>query len=142
MEIHLLDERLPDPRPATEGSAGIDLYACVDSLVVIKAGHTVIIPSGIKVAIPVKRVGLVIPRSSTGIKGLVLANQTGVIDSDYRGEVKIPIYNNSDNPLVIDPMDRIAQMVVVYHYDYANVKVVDFLDETERGEGGFGHTGK
>lgn len=144
MEIQILDPRLHGdklPQVHTAGSAGIDLRASINVGVLIAPGNTVMLGSGIKVAIPVGYVGLLIPRSSTGIRGVHLANVVGVIDSDYRGEIKLPIKNVTPGPMQIDPMERIAQLVVLSHLDYSTIKFVDALDETERGEGGFGHTG-
>lgn len=145
MELKLLDDRL-DPawfQPQTDGSAGIDLYCCTPCPMVAAPNVPIKVPLGISVAIPAGYVGLLMPRSSAGVKGFALANTVGVIDSDYRGELTAMAINTLERTrLKISPMDRLFQLVVVPHWDYAGtVRVVDELTPTDRGAGGFGSTG-
>lgn len=150
MEIKILDKRLTLDmlKPATSGSAGIDLYACINNPVTLRPGETVSIPSGI--AIHIKDMfygGFVYPRSGLGSKnGIVLGNLTGVIDSDYTGEIMLTIWNRSAeiNPpfFVIKPMMRIAQLVIQPVLVPNLIHVDEFSEETERGDGGFGSTGQ
>ena len=145
MLVKLDDKRLSWDMiaPATRGSAGIDMHACIDEQIRVYAGEQVMIDSGIRVALEVGWAGKLYPRSSGGNNGLVLANSTGIIDSDYRGKVMVVVLNRTKNKCItIKPMDRIAQMVVVPHYNYDNMRQIGDLDETGRGEGGFGSTGK
>ena len=127
-----------------EGDAGIDLHAHIKMPYTLHTGCIKTVPSGIAVAIPEGWVGLVFPRSGLGSKGLVLGNLTGVIDSSYRGEIQIPLWNrNHDNwPFVIEPMMKVAQLVIVPHWDNSSFEFVEELNETERGTNGFGSTGK
>jgi len=142
MKIQLLDKRLPKPKPATIYSAGIDLHACIDTPLTLLPGDSKKLNSGIKVAIPTYWYGEMHIRSSIGMIGLNLMNSVGIIDSDYRGEIMIPVYNRSNIQIAINPMQRIAQLVISQHLDYGYIQVVKSLDVTERGEGGFGHTGE
>ena len=128
--------------PKTDQSAGIDLYACIDSTVRLQPGEIHKFNSGIRIAIDPGYVGCIFPRSSTGLKGLWLANITGIIDSDYRGDVVVAIKNTSKDEIAVNPMDRIAQLVVMPHYIHDNTHFVPVLDVTERGDNGFGSTGK
>ncbi len=136
MRLHAFD-LMPD-----EGDAGIDLYACINDPCAIFPNDVIAVQSGIKVAIPSGYVGLVVPRSSTGSIGIHLANSTGIIDSGYRGEIIMKMRNISNNRVVISPLDRIAQLVIVPYFDYTKLTLADELDETARGENGFGSTGK
>jgi len=131
------------PKIATEFSAGADLYACLENKnLVIKSGETVFVHTGLAVQIPVGYVGLVFARSSIACKrGLAPANKVGVIDSDYRGEIMVAIHNHSNSDKEIEDKERIAQMVIV-PYLPVNYVLSDDLDDTERGNGGFGSTGK
>lgn len=122
----------------SEKSAAIDLKAGV--LNHIKPGDTFLFPTGLYVEIPEGHVGLIVARSGLGTKGLVLSNQVGVIDSDYRGEVKVGLYNRSGKVAYIDRGERIAQMMIV-KLPTVQYQEVEELSETERGEGGFGSTG-
>ena len=133
---------IPFPARATEGSAGIDLAACVDEPVTIAPRALVRIPTGIAVALPSPDyVALVFARSGLGIRhGISLSNGVGVIDSDYRGEIQVGLTNLSHTPYTISPADRIAQLAVVPVVQ-VNPMPVENLDETERGSGGFGSTG-
>ena len=134
---------IPLPFYATSGSAAMDLHACMEAAVVIPAGGRKVIPTGIAIALPSPDyVALVFARSGLGIKhGISPANCVGVIDSDYRGEILVGLQNSGDADYVIQPADRIAQLMVVPVVQ-AKVKMVDQLDETQRGAGGFGSTGK
>lgn len=142
MRIKKLNEKAIVPTYGTEFSAGADLYACVDGEVVIGAGETAFISTGLAVEIPVGYVGLVYARSGLASKkGLAPANKVGVIDSDYRGEVMVAIYNQSKEERTVAYGERIAQMVIA-PFVQADFEVSETLDDTARGGGGFGSTGK
>ena len=129
------------PTYGTEFSAGADLYSGMTEPVIINAGTTEFIKTGIAMEIPEGLVGLVYARSGMACKkGLAPANKVGVIDSDYRGEIIVALHNHSDKPVTIEPKDRIAQIVLA-PYITADFNEVEELDDTERGEGGFGSTG-
>lgn len=137
-----LDDRAIMPTYATSSSAGADLYALSDGDIVIESGKTVLVHTGIAMAIPEGFVGLVFARSGLATKrGLAPANKVGVIDSDYRGEIMVPIYNQSDKDAVIESGERIAQLALI-PYLTADFEETDILDETDRGESGFGSTGR
>lgn len=141
IEIKKLDERATIPTYGTEFSAGADIYALLDEPVTIGPGETKLIHTGLAIAIPEGFVGLNFARSGMATKrGLAPANKVGVIDSDYRGEVMVALYNQGSLPQTIEHGDRIAQMVFVPYYS-ANFIIKDELNETVRGEGGFGSTG-
>ena len=130
------------PTFGSREAAGADLYACLEEPVTIEPGKTVFLPTGLSMALPKGYVGLVYARSGLACKqGLAPANKVGVIDSDYRGEFMIALHNHSTEDRVIEHGDRIAQLVVtpVIQPDYYEA---DTLDETSRGTGGFGSTGK
>ena len=130
------------PTYGTAGAAGAALYACIDATVTVRPGETVFIPTGIALEVPQGCAGLVYARSGLACKrGLAPANKVGVVDSDYRGEILVGLQNSGDADYVIQPADRIAQLMVV-PVGQAQVKMVDQLDETQRGAGGFGSTGK
>ena len=135
----------PDAKTPVYGSAdaaGADLYACCGEETRIPAGKTVMVPTGIAVAIPKGHVGLIFARSSLGTKrGLAPANKVGVIDADYRGEIMVSLHNHSAEDQTIAPYERVAQMVIVPFVQMA-YEEADDLDETERGTGGFGSTGR
>jgi len=132
---------LEPPRPATAGSAGSDLRAAVEHEIVIAPGERVLVPTGFCMAIPEGYEGQVRPRSGLALRhGIALPNAPGTIDADYRGELKVIVMNLGDAPFVIARGDRIAQLVVVPVPAVEFVEVAD-LDDTARGEGGFGHTG-
>lgn len=141
MSKHMGNE-IPWPTYQTSGSAGVDLAACIDGPVTLDPGMRRLIPTGIAVQLPGPNVGaFVFARSGLASKaGIHLANGVGVIDSDYTGEVKVPLVNGGQEPFVIRPGDRIAQMVFLPVWTARFIQV-DSLDETERGAGGFGHTG-
>ena len=134
---------IPFPFYASAGAAGMDLCACVDEPVTIAPRQIVSLPTGIAIALPsADYVALVFARSGLGIKhGVALANGVGVIDSDYRGEIRVGLVNPSDVPYTIQPGDRVAQLAVMPVVQ-AQLERVETLDETERGAGGFGSTGK
>ena len=138
-----IGRELPLPTFATDGAAAMDLCACIDAPVVIPAGKRAVIPSGIAIALPSPDyVALLFSRSGMGIKsGISLSNSVGVIDSDYRGELKIGLVNQSDRSYTIQPGDRVAQLVIM-PVAKAEVRLVDELGETARGAGGFGSTGR
>ncbi len=130
------------PKRATEKSAGLDLTACIDAPLTVKAGERTLIPAGIAIALPEGTVGLIFARSSLGTKhGIALSNGVGVIDQDYRGEIRVGIFNASAEDYTIEPFERIAQLVVA-PVRYPVVEESDALDDTARGTGGFGSTGK
>ena len=147
IQLKVLDPRigreLPFPRYETEGAAGLDLRACIDAPAEIAPGETLLVPSGI--AIHIADPGLaavVLPRSGLGHKhGIVLGNLVGLIDSDYQGPIGISVWNRGDEPFTIEPGDRIAQLVFL-SVARARFEVVDAFAESERGEGGFGHSGR
>lgn len=145
LKFKRLDPRVgndwPIPKVGTPGSAGVDLRACLDQTVTLQPGETVLIGTGI--AIYLEDPGLcamILPRSGLGHRGLVLGNLVGLIDSDYQGELKISTWNRGNKPQTIDPGDRIAQLIITPVIKPDFVEVDDF-DISERGEGGFGHTG-
>lgn len=130
------------PNYATKGSAGIDLYCANEEDIIIGPNETKKIDTGLSLAIPEGYFGTVYPRSSTGVKKkLMLANTIGVIDSDYRGEIMVFFYNYGVQPQTIKKGDRLAQ-IVIQPYQQFEIELVDQLDETDRGEGGFGSTGR
>jgi len=131
------------PKIETSGSAGIDLRACTwGESVTIAPGRNTVIPCGVSVAIPTKHVGLLMVRSSVGIKrGLMLANGAGVIDSDYRGELLVALHNTTKKPVIVRELERIAQLVIVPHVNYNGIEVVEELPVTARGTKGVGSTG-
>ena len=134
---------IPAPFYATPGAAAMDLHACVDGAVTIPAGGRRVIPTGIAIALPsAEYVALVFARSGLGIKhGVAPANCVGVIDSDYRGEIMVGLHNAGESDYTVQPGDRIAQLMVVPVVQ-APVQMVEELDDTARGAGGFGSTGR
>jgi len=147
IELKILDSRVgeafPLPHYATDGSAGLDMRACIDSALTVAPGETVLVPTGF--AIHIGDAGLaavLLPRSGLGHKhGLVLGNLTGLIDSDYQGQVYISIWNRSSKAYEIEPGERIAQMVFV-PVEQVEFSIVDEFGDSSRGEGGFGHSGQ
>lgn len=130
------------PRYATAGAAGLDLHACLDQPLTIAPGQQVMVPTGIAVAIPEGHVGLLAVRSSMGVRhGISLSNGVGVIDWDYRGPLGVVLRNASAEPYTIQPDDRIAQLLILPVAQPA-LREVEELDDTARGEGGFGSTGR
>ena len=134
---------IPLPRFATAGAACMDLCACIDEVVTLAAGERRLVPTGIAIALPgPEYVALVCSRSGMGTRhGITLSNSVGVIDSDYRGELTVGLVNHGDVPYTIQPGDRIAQLMVLPILR-PTLTVVEELDETERGAGGFGSTGR
>ena len=140
LKIKKLDEKAIIPTYGTEYSAGADLYALLDEDLEIKPGETVMIGTGLAMAIPNGYVGLIYARSSLGSKkGLAPANKVGVIDSDYRGEIKVPLFNQSKETQIITKNERIAQIIFT-PYLKVNFQETDELDDTTRGTAGFGST--
>lgn len=130
------------PTYGSHEAAGADLYACIEQPLSIAPAQTVLVPTGIAIELPLGTVGLVYARSGLATKlGLAPANKVGVIDSDYRGEIFVALYNQSKDVQIVEPQDRIAQLVVT-PYITANFVEVDALNTTARGVGGFGSTGK
>ena len=130
------------PQYATAGSAGMDLRAVIDKPIVLKPLERKLIPTGLKIALPVGYEAQIRPRSGLAIKyGVTVLNSPGTIDADYRGEICVILVNLSNVDFVVNPSERIAQMVVAKH-EQVDFQIVETLDETERGDGGFGHTGK
>ena len=138
-----IGDAIPAPRFATPGSAAMDLCACLDGDVTLKAGARQVLPTGIAIALPsADYAALVFARSGLGIKkGVCLSNGVGVIDSDYRGEIGVGLVNLGSEPYTVQPGDRIAQLMVVPVVQ-PTVTVAEDLDETDRGAGGFGSTGR
>jgi dUTP pyrophosphatase len=145
VDLKVLDARMAEQLPAyaTPGAAGLDLRACVDAPISLEPGQTVLIPTGL--AIHIADPGLaamILPRSGLGHKhGIVLGNLVGLIDSDYQGQLQVSCWNRGQTTFVIAPMDRIAQLVIVPVVQ-AQFRRVDEFDSSERGEGGFGSTGR
>ncbi len=137
------DSRFPLPTRATDGSAGIDLRACIDNAMTIKAGETVLVGTGLAIYLADPNyVGLIMPRSGLGHKhGIVLGNLIGVIDADYQGELMVSIWNRSQTDFVLQPAERMAQYLVVPVMRPSFEVVSDFSDISVRGAGGFGSSG-
>ena len=130
------------PTYGSADAAGADLYACINENVTIAPGETYLVKTGLSMEIPVGFAGLIYARSGLSTKkGLAPANKVGVIDSDYRGEIMVALYNQSDKPQNIEPGERIAQMVIT-PFIQGIFNEVDELSDTVRGEGGFGSTGR
>ena len=141
MNVKKLCEKATLPVYASEYAAGADLYACLDAPVTIEPNETKLIKTGLAMAIPEGLAGLIYARSGLASKrGLAPANKVGVIDSDYRGEVMVALHNHGTAPQTVEHGERIAQLVLAPVIN-ANFNVVDDLDSTARGEGGFGSTG-
>jgi dUTP pyrophosphatase len=144
LDIKILDERLraQPPSYATSGSAGLDLRACIAEPVTLKPGDSSLIPSGLAIHLDDPGLAaLVIPRSGLGHKhGIVLGNLVGLIDSDYQGQVLVSCWNRGRDPFVVNPLERIAQLVVVPVVQ-VELNVVDSFEQSARGAGGFGTTG-
>lgn len=146
LEVKILDPRIGDAWPlpayATEGSAGMDLRAVIDAPLLLAAGATALVPSGIAIHIADAQLcAMVLPRSGLGHKhGLVLGNGTGLIDADYQGPLMVSLWNRSGEAYTVQPGDRIAQLVLV-PVVRAQLQVVDTFEHSVRGAGGFGHTG-
>ena len=147
VQVKVLDTRLgtewPMPTYATAGSAGLDLRACVEETTVIEPGQTVLVKTGLSIYIEdTQYAGLILPRSGLGHKhGIMLGNLVGLIDSDYQGELMVSVWNRSQTAFSLEPGERLAQYVLVPVVQ-AQFDIVDEFEATERGAGGFGHTGK
>ena len=147
IKLKILDPRIgkeiPLPEYATTGSAGLDLRACIDGALEIKPGETHLVPTGMAIHIDDPAMAAVIlPRSGLGHKhGIVLGNLTGLIDSDYQGQLFVSVWNRGQDTFTLNVSDRMAQLVFVPVVQ-AKFDIVESFDESERAEGGFGHTGK
>ncbi|HXH09920.1 MAG TPA: dUTP diphosphatase [Alphaproteobacteria bacterium] len=147
IQIRVLDARLgrqfPIPDYATAGSAGLDLRACLGAPMVLEPGQTQLIPTGLAMHIgDPNYAALILPRSGLGHKhGIVLGNLVGLIDSDYQGELMVSCWNRGDKAFTLQPFDRLAQLVFVPVVQ-ARLIPVETFDASERGAGGFGHTGR
>jgi dUTP pyrophosphatase len=145
LDVRILDPRMRDqlPQYGTAGAAGLDLRACLDAPLALEPGQTVLVPTGL--AIHIGNPGfaaMVLPRSGLGHKnGIVLGNLVGLIDSDYQGQLMVSLWNRGDTAFRIEPMDRIAQMIIVPVMQ-VRLNIVEEFDASERGAGGFGSTGK
>ncbi len=137
------DPNFPLPTRATDGSAGIDLRACIDEPVVIKAGETKLIGTGMAIYIKDPNfAGIILPRSGLGHKhGIVLGNLVGLIDADYQGELMVSVWNRSETDFTLNPAERMAQYMVVPVVRPSFEIVDEFSDDSERGAGGFGSSG-
>lgn len=143
IKIHVVNKgHQPLPEYATAQSAGMDLRANINEPIVLKPLERKLIPTGLHIALPAGYEAQVRPRSGLALKkGITVLNAPGTVDADYRGEVGVVLINLSQEDFVINDGERIAQMVIAHH-ETADFVEVDVLDETERGEGGYGHTGK
>lgn len=137
------DPNFPLPTRATDGSAGIDLRACIDEPLVIKAGETKLIGTGMAIYIKDPNfAGIILPRSGLGHKhGIVLGNLVGLIDADYQGELMVSVWNRGDSDFILNPAERMAQYMVVPVVRPSFEVVDEFSDDSERGTGGFGSSG-
>ena len=145
IDLKILDERMREQLPAyaTPGSAGLDLRACLDASLVLNPGETRLIPTGLAMHLADPGyAAMILPRSGLGHKhGVVLGNLVGLIDSDYQGQLMVSVWNRGQEAFTIQPFERIAQMVIVPVVQ-ANFQVVEEFESSDRGEGGFGSTGK
>ena len=147
IEVKILDPKIgneiPLPAYATDGSAGVDLRACIEETITLKPGQTELIPTGIAIHMRDKNLAAtILPRSGLGHKhGIVLGNLVGLIDSDYQGQLFISCWNRGDTTFYIESGDRIAQLVFLPVVQ-AQFEIVDKFEQTDRGDGGFGHSGK
>lgn len=133
---------LPLPKYMSKDSAGMDIYACLDEDVVLEKGTIKLIPTGLKIALPSGYEAQIRPRSGLALKyGISMANTPGTIDADYRGEIKVIMINLGQEDFIVKHGERIAQMVI-NKIEQVRWEAVEALDDTERGAGGFGHTGK
>ena len=143
--LKILDPRMADylPAYATQGSAGLDLRACIDTPLNLAPGATELVPTGLAIHIDDPAYAAVIlPRSGLGHKhGVVLGNLVGLIDSDYQGPLMVSAWNRSDRPFLLEPMERLAQLVVV-PIQQVEFDIVDDFGDSDRGDGGFGSTGR
>ncbi|WP_151445603.1 dUTP diphosphatase [Lacisediminimonas profundi] len=145
LDVKIIDERMREQMPsyATPGSAGLDLRACIDQAMVIEPGETKLVPTGLAIHLADPGyAALILPRSGLGHKhGIVLGNLVGLIDSDYQGQLMVSTWNRGSSAFTLNPMERLAQLVIVPVLQ-VEFNVVDEFGESERGSGGFGSTGK
>ena len=145
VDLKILDPRIADQLPAyaTPGSAGLDLRACLDAAITLKPGETQLIPTGLAIHLAdAGYAAVILPRSGLGHKhGIVLGNLVGLIDSDYQGQLMVSLWNRGQTEFVVQPFERMAQLVIVPVVQ-AEFRVVDDFSESDRGDGGFGSTGK
>lgn len=147
LQLKILDSRIgslwPLPAPATAGSAGIDLRACLEQAIVLEPQQTVLVKTGLSIHIADPRfAGLIVPRSGLGHKhGIVLGNLIGLIDSDYQGELMVSVWNRGQTAFTLEPGERMAQYVLVPVVQ-PSFEIVSDFEESARGAGGFGHTGR
>jgi len=143
--VKILDPRMKDQLPtyATPGSAGLDLRACIDAPVTIQPGQTVLIPTGLAIHLADPNyAAMILPRSGMGHKhGIVLGNLVGLIDSDYQGQLMVSTWNRGQSEFTLQPMERLAQLIIVPVLQ-VGFEVVDEFSDSDRGAGGFGSTGK
>jgi dUTP pyrophosphatase len=145
LQVKILDERMRSQMPSygTPGSAGLDLRACIDAAIEIAPGQTVLVPTGLSIYVEDPRyAALILPRSGLGHKhGIVLGNLVGLIDSDYQGQLMVSTWNRSSQTFTLEPMERLAQLVIV-PVQQVELKIVEEFVESSRGTGGFGSTGR
>ncbi len=145
LQVKIIDERMRSqlPQYATSGSAGLDLRACLDQAIDIAPGQTVLVPTGIAIYInDPQYCAMILPRSGLGHKhGIVLGNLVGLIDSDYQGQLMVSTWNRGSSSFKLEPMERLAQLVIVPVLQI-EWSIVDEFESSSRGEGGFGSTGK
>jgi len=145
IDIKILDARMKDQLPAyaTPGSAGLDLRACIDEPITIEPGQTVLIPTGLAIYLgDPGYAAMILPRSGMGHKnGIVLGNLVGLIDSDYQGQLMVSTWNRGQHAFTLNPMERLAQLIIVPVLQ-VGFNVVEEFGDSERGAGGFGSTGK
>lgn len=142
MRIAKIRENATIPQFQTSGAAGVDLHACISNSMMIAPNECVLIPTGLVFEIPTGYAGLIMPRSGLGHKhGIVLGNLTGVIDSDFRGEVQVSLWNRSNEVYKVNPNDRIAQMLFTPTFQFEIVEVDAINNKTDRNVAGFGTTG-
>lgn len=145
IDLKILDNRMKDflPSYGTPGSAGLDLRACIDEAITLQPGQTVLIPTGLAIHIADPGyAAMILPRSGMGHKnGIVLGNLVGLIDSDYQGQLMVSTWNRGQSEFSLQPMERLAQLVIVPVLQ-VGFNIVDEFGQSERGEGGFGSTGK
>ena len=145
LQVKILDERMRNnlPQYATSGSAGLDLRACLDEAIIIEAGQTVLVPTGLSIFLDDPGyAALILPRSGLGHKhGIVLGNLVGLIDSDYQGQLMVSTWNRGQTAFKLEPMERLAQLVIVPVAQVEWAEVTEF-SSSDRGAGGFGSTGR
>ncbi|NOL49091.1 dUTP diphosphatase [Pelistega europaea] len=145
VDLKILDERMKEQLPAyaTAGSAGLDLRACLDEAIIIEPQQTVLVPTGLAIHLADPGYAAVIlPRSGLGHKhGIVLGNLVGLIDSDYQGQLMVSVWNRSQTAFKLEPMERMAQLVIV-PVQQVEFNIVDDFESSDRGAGGFGSTGR